>query len=60
MSEPNGGEPVSRGRRDRRPAGRQDLADALVVAGSFGVAALVTGLLAMLLIELLRAGGWWN
>ena len=54
------GEPISRGRQDRRSAERRALGDALFFAALFGGVVLVNGILAALLIEFLQAMGWWE
>lgn len=53
------GEPISHGHRDLRALERRALADALWFAGFFSGVVLVNGILAILLIELWRAIGWW-
>lgn len=54
------GEPISAGRRDRRATEARALRNALFAAGLFAGAVLINGILAMLLIELLQAIGWWE
>ncbi len=54
------GEPVSRGQLDRRAAERRALGDALFAAAFFGGVVLVNGILAILLIALFQAIGWWE
>jgi hypothetical protein len=51
---------LTRGRISRQTPGRFAIGDALLAAALFGGVVLVNGFLAMLLIELLQALGWWE
>jgi hypothetical protein len=54
------GEPISRGQLDRRAADKQALRDVLLAVALFAGAVLVNGILAILIISLLQALGWWD
>jgi len=54
------GEPISRGQLDRRAVQVRGFRDSLYLAAFFGGVVLINGILAMLLIELFQASGWWE
>ena len=54
------GEPISRGQLDRKAAEARALRNALFAVGLFTGVVLVNGILAILLIELFQAIGWWE
>jgi len=54
------GEPISRGQFDRRAAEARAFRNALFTVSLFAGVVLVNGILAILLIELLQAMGWWQ
>lgn len=54
------GEPIGRGQLDRRAAKARSLGGALFAIALFTGVLLVNGLLAILLIELFQAVGWWG
>ena len=54
------GEPISRGQLDRRAAETRALRNTLILVAVFTGAVLVNGILAILLIELFQAIGWWE
>jgi hypothetical protein len=56
----NDGEPISAGRQDRRAVEGRALGNALFAVAVFTGVVLVNGILAILLIELLQAVGWWE
>lgn len=53
------GEPISRGRIDRRAADARAVRNAAVGVALFGVVVVINGLLALLGIEALQALGAW-
>jgi hypothetical protein len=57
---PDDGEPISRGRLDRRAARAGALRDSLFVAAFLGGVLLINGILAILLITFFQAIGWWE
>jgi hypothetical protein len=54
------GEPVSRGRLDRKAAEARALQNALFAVGLFAGIVLVNGILALLFIGFAQAIGWWD
>jgi hypothetical protein len=54
------GEPISAGRRDRQAAEARTLGNVLFAVALFTGVVLINGILAILLIELFRAAGWWG
>lgn len=60
MNRADEGEPISAGRRDRKAAEARAFANAMFLVVGFAVASAATGLLAILLIEVLRAMGLWD
>lgn len=54
------GEPLSRGRVDRRVVDGQALRDTVLFVAIFTVVVLVNGILAILFIALMQALGWWS
>ncbi|HEX5013843.1 MAG TPA: hypothetical protein VFV72_06740 [Candidatus Limnocylindrales bacterium] len=54
------GEPISRGQIDRRAVEMKALRDSVFVAAVFGGVVLINGILAILLIEVFQAIGWWE
>jgi hypothetical protein len=55
----NAGEPLSGGRVDRRAADARAFRGTLLMVGLFTGVVLVNGVLALVLIEVLQALGWW-
>lgn len=53
------GEPLSRGQVDRRAADARAFGNTLLMVGLFTGVVLVNGILALVLIEVLQALGWW-
>jgi hypothetical protein len=54
------GEPIGRGRLDRRAEEARALRGALFAVALFTGVVVVNGLLALLLIELFQVIGWWG
>jgi len=54
------GEPISAGRQDRRAAVGRAFGDVLFAVALFTAVVLVNGILAIMLIELFQAAGWWD
>jgi hypothetical protein len=53
------GEPISLGRLVRRDAGPLELGDVLTLVAIIGGVLLFNGIVALLLIEVFQALGWW-